>query len=205
MNNFENLEQLWRQQTIVAPAEPRKIRAVQTGAARVVNSQGRLLRWGLATVIFSILASQLLLVVNFVHAGRTPTAVALTHFAVMQATQIGLLIGMLRRLKARRILRAKGAASVRDNLQASLALIEGEMRDYRTGLRLFAVLLLFGTIPVLNSYQQGYFDGTVAIRSLVSIFLLGAGLIVVGERHYRRVLLPQKQQLTELLGELDAE
>jgi hypothetical protein len=205
MKNFENFEQLWRQQSIVARGEPRKIQAVQTGAARVVKSQGRLLRLGVALVLFFLVVGPLLMVVNFVHAGRAPSAVALTHFGVTYVFQIGMLIVLLRRLKAHRVLRARSAASVRDNLQASLELIESEMRDYRIGLRCFAALLLFDTLPVLNSYQQGYFDGTVAIRSLVAILLLGAGMFAVCVRHYRRVLHPQKQQLTELLGELDAE
>jgi hypothetical protein len=204
MKNLESIEALWRQQTIVVSGDARKIRSLQTSVGRVVASRGRLLKWGVAITLFSLFAGQLLTVVNYVQAGRIPTLPGLVHLGVLQALQLGFLIGLLRRIRAHRQLRAKSAEDVRENVRASLAMIDGEMRDYRIGARLFGFLLLFDTIPVLNNYQQGYFDGAGAAGRLSFILLLGLFFIGLARRHYRRVLQPRREQLAEVLGELDA-
>lgn len=204
MKNFENLEHLWRRQTVVVRGDPQKIRAIQTSAERLVKSRGRLLRWGVAIALFSIFVSQLLTVVNFMHGGRTPTFVQLVHLGVLEVFQIGLLIGLLRRIRTHRQLRAKSAASVRNHAQASLELIEGEMRDYRIAGRIGVLLLVLDMIPVLDNFRSGYFDGAGLAYRLITLLLFGLLFGAVGFRHYWRVLHPQKQQLTQMLGELDA-
>ena len=205
MNTFDQLQELWRQQTVPAAPAPERIRAIEASATRVVNSRGRLLKWGTAITVFSILFSQLLMVVNVVQDGAyRPTGLSLTHFVAMQMFQVGLLVVLLRRLRSHRTRRDKSAATVAENTRTTLALIETEMRDYRVALRLFAILLIFDAVPILNGYGQGHFDADGALDRLLFMVVLGGTLIAVAVRHSRRVLQPQKQQLTELLRELGA-
>lgn len=204
MNNFENLETLWRQQTVTATADPTKVRAIQSVADRVVNSRARLLKWGVAISLFTIVVTPLLTVINYLAVNRVPTAVALLHLGVLEVIQIAFLIVLLRRISAHRRLRARSAANVRENMQVSLDLIEAEMRDYRLGGRLFALLVLFDTLPVLNGYVAGHFGGTGAVDRLIGVLLVCGGLYAVAMRHYRRVLQPQREQLSEVLHDLAA-
>jgi hypothetical protein len=205
MKNFEAIENLWRQQPAAAPADPQQIQVVQSETERVVKSRGRLLRWGAFVTALAIVVTPLLTVVNYVGGFRTPNAVGLAYFALTEVFQIGLLLVLLRQMRAHRQLRARSATNIREGTTASLTLIEHEMREYRIGIPVFVVVLLLATIPLLNGYHQGYYDASGALRRIA--FLLGLGLVLLTAalRHYRRVLRPQREQLTALLGELRAE
>jgi hypothetical protein len=205
MKNFDEIEQLWRQQTVVVSDSAPAIRAVQTAADRVVKSRRRRLRLGVGVTIFSLIVTQLLAVVNFLYGGRTPNAIALAHLGVLQVIQILILIGLLRRIRAEGKLRAKSGSSVRENLTASLELIEREMRDFRWIAPAFVLLFLFEAIPLWNGYHLGYFDQAGLMRRLaaVAVFLTVVGS--VAQRHARRVLGPRRQELTTVLAELDEE
>ena len=202
MNNFENLETLWSQQAVAATAEPQKVRAIQSVADRVVNSRSRLLKWGVAVTVFTIVVTPLLTVVNYLAVNRVPTAVALLHLGVLEVIQIAFLIALLRRISAHRQLRARSAANVRENMQVSLTLIEVEMRDYRFGGRLFGLLVLFDLLPVLNGYVAGHFGGVGALDRAAGVLVVCGGLYAIAVRHYRRVLQPQRDQLSDVVRDL---
>lgn len=203
MNDFANIEQLWRQQTVVVRGSPEKIRAVQSAAERIVRSRGRLLRLGVGITLFSLFVGQLLTVVNYVVGGRVPTAVSLAHFGVVQAFLIGMLLVLFRRLRAHRRLRARSAASVRDHVEASLEMIAGEMHDYRIGTRLLVLLLALDLVPLLNGWQQGYYDAAGAAGRIAFVIGFGAAMVLLSAHHCRRVLRPQQEELNALRAQLD--
>ena len=205
MKNFEEIEQLWRQQAVVVRDNAPAIHAVQTAADRVVKSRRRRLRLGVGLTVFIIIVTQLLAVVNFLYGGRTPNAIGLVHLGVVEVVQIVILIGLLRRIRAEGKLRAKNGSSVRENLKASLELIEREMHDYRWIVPVLVLLFVFDAIPLFNGYHLGYFDRSGLVNRLGSVALFLTVMGSVAQRHYRSVLGPRREELTTVLSELEAE
>jgi len=204
MKKFENLESLWREQAIDVPGAAKQARATQVAIDRDVNRRGRILNWGVGCLVFGIIVTPLLAVLGYVHAGRPMTLMGLLHHAILLALQVGMLIGLLRRIRAHRKLLQKSAANVQENARVALEVIEEEMRDYRTAARIFPVLVLLDFASVANNFALGYFDeaGLGLRLLLVLAFSLMVGAVAL--RHYRYVLQPQKKQLVDLLDDLDA-
>jgi hypothetical protein len=203
MKNFDDIEKLWRQQNITAPSDPRKTRAVQATVARDANRYGRLLKWGIFILLFGIFVGQLLMVVNYLHGKWPLTFSNVLEHLVSLTFQIGLLILVLRRHRAHQTLLKKSAASVRENVSVALAVVEREMHHYRTDAWILPAYLLLASVSLGDHFVSGRFDATGMLGRLLFIWGLGGVLGAVALRHYRRVLGPQKQQLTELLNDLD--
>lgn len=203
MNNFDDIEKLWRQQNVTASADPRKARAAQALVERDANRYGRVLKWGIFVTVFGTLISKVLAIVNHLHGSRPLTWVGGVQHVVMLVFQIALLVVLVRRLRAHQKLLKASAASVRENAAVALAIVEGEMRSYRIDARIFLPFFLLAAVPVVDSFRMGYFDAMGLAGRLLFILGLSAVFVIVGMRHYRRVLQPQRERLTELLKDLD--
>ena len=203
MKNFNDIEILWRQQTITAPADPRKARAAQVAVERDANRHGRLLKWGIFIVFFGLFVGQLLMVVNYLHGKWPLTFSNVLEHVVSMAFQIGLLILLLRRHRAHQTLLKRSAASVRENVSVALAIVEREMHHFCTDARIFPAFVLLASVSIGDRFVSGHFDAAGMAGRLLFIWGLSAVMGAVALRHYRRVLQPQKQQLTELLNDLD--
>jgi hypothetical protein len=203
MNNFNDIEKLWRQQNITAPADPRKARAAQVTVERDANRYGRLLKWGIFILLFGIFVGQLLMVVNYLHGKWPLTFSNVLEHLVSLALQIGLLILVLRRHRAHQTLLKKSAASVRENVSVALAVVEREMRHFRTDTWVLPAFLVLTSVSIGDHFVSGQFDATGMLGRLLFTWGLGGVLYAVALRHLRRVLGPRKQQLTELLTDLD--
>lgn len=203
MNNFDDIEKLWRQQNVRAPADPRKARAAQAVVERDANRHGRILKWSIFATGFSLVISQVLAVINELQGVRSLTWVGWAQHAAMAVFQIVLLVVLVRRLRTHQKLLKASAANVRENARVALAIVEQEMRSYRIDARIILPFLLLTMAPLVESFRLGHFDAVGLAGRLLFIWGLTATFVVVGVRHYRRVLQPQRERLTELLKEIN--
>lgn len=203
MQNFDDLEKLWREQPVAPPPDAGKVRAAQVAVERDANRYGRILKWGLFVVSFGILFDQLLAVVNYVRAGWAMTPVGLAQHVLGLALQIVVLLILLRRYRAHGVLLRKSAASVRENLSVALALVEREMHHYRTDIWALPLFLLLPSASLVDRFWLGRFDAVGLAGRLAFIWGLGLIFGVVALRHYWCILRSQRQKLTELLRDLD--
>jgi hypothetical protein len=203
MNNFDDIEKLWRQQTVRAPADPRKARAAQAIVERDANRHGRVLKWGIFATGFGLAMSQVLTIINQLQGVRPLTWAGGIQHVVMLVFQIALLVVLVRRLRAHQKLLKVGAANVRENARTALAIVEHEMRSYRIDARIAIPFLLLVTVPLIEGYRLGYFDAMGLAGRMLFILGLTGAFVVVGLRHYRQVLQPQRERLAELLKDLD--
>jgi len=199
---FEEIESAWALQ------QPAKTTAVDLTALKsALKSQlgrrQRLLVLGGASLVFTLIAMQVLFFVNLRVTRVEDQWLAFARLMLHQGLNLVIVLEVVRIfLRHRRLARGR-AHSVREVVSLSLASIEGEIADFRVGRW---VTLVLAAHAFLSAYlnQQGAQSGWEAFGVRAALIIAVYGLIgLLVWRQYRRKILPERDRLKAVLEQLD--
>lgn len=199
--NFEALESLWGTQQ-PAVARPADLAALKQRLAPELRRRSRFLGYELFCLVFGLVATPLLAVVNYLHAPPAYPTIYWLRLALFVTAVLAYLVVAVRRLRRHRALVAAGTETLASFAAQSLAAIESEMRDYRLGLRglpLWVALLLLSIFVNQPPAVVGWTP--LLLRAGFALAFLAA-VGAVCWRHYYKELLPEHARRKQVLAEL---
>lgn len=199
--NFDDLQSLWAGQE---PVDSR-IRALAENQRPLVNAfkrRQRFLAYGAFCIIFGLIFTPLLSVVNFLYRPAVGTPLYWTSAVLHLVFLVVCAVLAFRRMKRQSQLARVRISSLRQQAEVSLASLEEERRDYRwmPGVLGLAVALALLSVAVNAPFHGGSFSA-VALRvcMIVGFFAM---VWVVLRRHYHINVLPDYARQQEILRQL---
>jgi len=200
--NFDEIQSLWAGQE---PVDPRT-RALAENQRPLVNAfkrRQRLLTYEAIALVFGLILTPLLSVVNFLYRPSAGTPLywtnAVLHLVVLSVCTVL----VFRRMQRQRTLARVRVENLRQQAELSLASLEAERRDYRWlpwALGLWAGLALL-SVAANTPFHGGSF-AAVSLR-VGMIFGFFAMVGTVFRRHYRVNVLPSYARQQEILRQLN--
>lgn len=199
--NFDDLQAAWQQHPAAAVPPPRASASPAALRREVIRRRWRL-RLAAVALPTGLILTQALFVVGYVSGQAPATALRLVSLILTQVTTALLFVAALRQLRRHAARVRQSALPLRESTAAALASIDAEIGDYRLGFRLLPLLV---ALPLLSAYANvpvhvvGW--GPWLLRAGMVLGLL-TPILLVGGRHYRRNLRPERERLRALLAEL---
>ncbi len=199
---FEELESVWALQQ---PAKtgitdlPALRRALQSR----LNRRLRMLIYAGASLVFSLIAIQVLFFVNLRVTRVEDQWLFFVRLMLHQGVSLVIVLELVRVFLRHRRLAHGRAKSVRDVVSLSLTVVETEMADYRLGRWVTLVLV---ALSLFSAYlnQPVTREGWDAFGLRAGMIIAVYGLLwLLFWLQYRRKLLPEQKRLRATLGQLE--
>jgi hypothetical protein len=197
---FHDLETTWAQQP-ARPAIDLDVLRNQLGAA--LAQRRRLLLIGIVTGVIGLLAMQAVSIANLYALRQSPPWTFAVHLLMNQGVNLALLFELVRSFNRQRRLAGASGSSVREVVELSVRNVADQIWDVRFAC--WVVPALAGT-ALLSAYLNNPVPhvGWAAFLGRASVIIPLFGLIALGIRHhYRRVLVPRRDELAETLRQLE--
>jgi len=199
---FDEIESTWALQHR-AQAGAADLPALRRALKSQLNRRRRLLVLGACSLVFSLLAMQVLFFLNLRVTRVEDQWLSFARLMLHQGLNLVIVLELVRiYLRHRRLARGR-AESVRDVVSLSLAGVEAEMSDYRLGRWVTLVLVAHSLLSVyLNQpvAQVGWDAFGLRAGLIIAVYAL-IGLLVW--RQYRRKLRPERDRLKATLEQLE--
>lgn len=199
--SFEELESLWGAQQPAA-TRPADLAALKRRLAPELRRRSRFLGYEIFCLGLGLVVTPPLAVVNYLHAPPALPVLYWFRVALFVAVALAFLLLALRRLRRHRTLVAAGAETLATFAAQSLAAVEGEMHDYRLGLRALPVALGLTLLSIYVNQPPAVVGWTPLLLRAAAVlaFVLVAGAVCW--RHYRTNLAPEHARRKQVLAEL---
>lgn len=198
---IEDLESAWAAQ----PAPAVDVEKLRRSLKTEISRRKRLLVYVGISAFIGLVAMQAIFVAGM-RAPHTESAwVAAGRLMLHQTLSLALLFEVVRAYLRHRRLASGRAASVREVTNLSLVAVESEIMDYRIGKWVIVVMGLQSLLSVYLNKLSLHFTWTDFGGRVLIIFALFGMIALLGWRHYRRVLVPRRQELKERLRQLEGE
>lgn len=199
--SFEELESLWGAQQPAA-ASPADLAALKRRLAPELRRRSRFLGYEIFCLGLGLVVTPPLAIANYLHAPPALPVLYWLRVALFVAVVLAFLLLALRRLRRHRALVAAGAETLAAFAAQSLAAVEGEMHDYRLGLRALPVAFGLTLLSIYVNQPPAVVGWTPLLLRAAAVlaFVLVAGAVCW--RHYRKNLVPEHARRRQVLAEL---
>ena len=205
MGDFDDLAELWRQQS-PAPGGAERAREIEREIRREVTRRQQNVTWRLGGLALALVTFQVIGTTSLLAPPTGPAPMTLSHFVLFHVIYAALLLYFAHRLVVGKRIQQSSGSSLRESLGLVLEATEASMRDFRVAA--WADPWLFVLVPLISIAHAGVSSGRPTMSLLTpSISLIvshGAGWVVAW-RYYHNVLCRQRGHLKSLLAEIAPE
>jgi hypothetical protein len=200
--NLDEMESTWAAQP--APRPPGDLDALRGRLTATLAQRRRLLVLGMISSVIGLLAMQAISIANLYALRQSPPWTFALHLLMSQGVNLALLLELVRAFMRHRRLEHARANSVRAVLELSLRNLADQIWDFRFAR--WIIPALAGT-ALLSAYLNNPVTrvGWEPFAGRATVIAVLFGLIAAAAwRHYRRVLVPRRDELQEALRQMES-